>query len=1051
MTATINFDPIELSWHVSGKLKAEGYVRFPTGHPSGGFAYFGLDGGIYGALGARQGNATGGLIGWNILFDDVVHDGIDPDTGPINPRCRWRWEVSGPSYISGIYEGGFAAYQKLDDQWWLMSWACDCDYSISLSGLFDVKGEHLFIPEPCVLPDYCDPEQPRRYPWCPYQPDRDPCWLPPSELDIEYWLRDTASYSYTIGDASDSGIWSPTGDTTNASSIYLWLLADDDTDADPLKQPHSTKVVDATLTRTGLTTPNYEGLIYTNSPGDYDTRIEMRGNKIEAYVGGFGIRQEIVDSAGEVRVAYGNAVSYVDGSEIVEGLHAQIATGEYAPYWHPYEGLDYGRWDYSGPITANIGQTFPCEYRGYWQFITNAAGPYRIQGPNWIVPAYHGLRLVEKDGTKWRLHSAAEVITPGALGEPDFGGIEPNSYRDSRIDFAVPNAEWANAWKLTMPSTLRVLTFDALDWTAYNCNVTAVAGGIEVEVTGEGAYIQKIHDSRENSFQGARFCNFDFSVTGGDTVDLEVAGRQFQVSDSASEIDLLAPLNYSGADLTQSLVTSRLPERRSGELEVNPSWGWGVHVPGTVKISGLQEGKTYVINGFTLKRKSEPMIIIMPQASWKGNGESENDIEVWHEDPSMLYAGSGGTDTHPADTWYQRIGWVMVDGVVAGEIIGVKHIATDSEVLGRVWSIELPTTNQPKYMCYPPCESGWLSVSTDKDIVGVDGEDDFRLFIGWLKPGTYTGSNGSISISAQIRADRVYLPWAWPEMSIVGSKCYRGRALVRVVDSSGEYIPRNVQVQAGAGLNETDQVIQTNANGWAITPALNQLLGYTFTAQDAGTPLTGTTEGRNRLLSFITLKADMQALGDGNPISCCSSRMAGRVYRVDGRPTGCWLRIYDGGDAAYKDRQINDITDATAISLFCRQDLTAKLEQLVFIYDSAGSVYRITSVDEGKSWCEPVSIFTGKYPQAAYSPSELCEITAYLNETSGKVCVRRKLGDGTYGAEIEVCAAATDDHPAIVFQEAHKAGRWILFVRQANGSVSRYKSVDTGRTWALDE
>jgi hypothetical protein len=87
-------------------------------------------------------------------------------------------------------------------------------------------------------------------------------------------------------------------------------------------------------------------------------------------------------------------------------------------------------------------------------------------------------------------------------------------------------------------------------------------------------------------------------------------------------------------------------------------------------------------------------------------------------------------------------------------------------------------------------------------------------------------------------------------------------------------------------------------------------------------------------------------------------------------------------------------------------------------------------------------------PQIGYSALDNAEMVSYIR--NGYACVIRKLGDGAYGPEIQVAQAGTASIAAIAPIADSREHLWIMALSAADGTVSRYHSGDSGKTWSLD-
>jgi hypothetical protein len=228
-----------------------------------------------------------------------------------------------------------------------------------------------------------------------------------------------------------------------------------------------------------------------------------------------------------------------------------------------------------------------------------------------------------------------------------------------------------------------------------------------------------------------------------------------------------------------------------------------------------------------------------------------------------------------------------------------------------------------------------------------------------------------------------------------------------------------------------------------LSPAFAQSLPVAWEIVGSDPLISGTFDLRNRNLSVLTALGGL-GVGIAGAVATTFSKCTLRVYVARSQSNGLWIRIYNSNSTSYQERQAITSAPETSAGVAVIGN-----EELSIVYDLGCSVWRITSADEGKTWSEAVSITTGTYPQVAYSKRDLAEVVSYIDGTTAYV--KRKMGTAAWSSAIEVCTVAEGDVVTLTPIDSGSGGEWVLFVRQADEAIRRYKSLNSGGTWALDE
>lgn len=626
------------------------------------------------------------------------------------------------------------------------------------------------------------------------------------------------------------------------------------------------------------------------------------------------------------------------------------------------------------------------------------------------------------------LHGDAEITNLDALGEPNHDDLTPpDHYEDDRTPLAVPGLG------LTGAVTIEAASVDLVDfaavtgWTPTNCTLTAKNDGadyLEVVATGSGAKFSRDFSSEDVNCQGARFA--EVQVEGdADELTLTMATRTWTLDSDNTEIDLLAPTSGGATSAAQDYVSTLHPDDATPPATLDVGWGVGVYRLNTFELSGFANGKTYKLRKLRLIKKSAVdggfiEALIVEQSPWIDN---RGPAAGATDDMEFPFSGTNAT----ADNWRQRCGILVIDGVLAGEFPSIRFAKNKT---GGAYSYhEFCLDEDP---VYPAPTNGFFVVSVDTGDLPDDG-----LPVAMLSDGTSYTTGPSLSLGYTYLADAVYAPIGFGDLSRTLHKRYRGRPVIRVVPTDGNYQPVDVRIYSAT----VDVTRKTNSLGYLLGPAIN----YAETCHVVVGEDDSVVDLAQRYLSLFARKAEIGS-GEGAQIAVAKSAAAGATYVVMGRADDIVVKVYSFDTLAATDpRTIVDDPCEHGVGCCVVPD---KVESLVVVFDSSGSVLRTASVDQGRTWSEPVSIATGSYPQIGYAPADLTEMCSYIS--GGKVYVTRKCGPtATWGTPIEV--TESDDQPAPITPVAGKRGKWVMLVAKVDSTIRRYSSSDSGRTWALDE
>ncbi len=595
------------------------------------------------------------------------------------------------------------------------------------------------------------------------------------------------------------------------------------------------------------------------------------------------------------------------------------------------------------------------------------------------------------------------------LGEPYFPASNPPAtsdwFDDARCDIRVhhDNFKWADALAFDIASSISLVNLgEAASWTVEEgaANLTYVDGKLNVAVTDGPCTISRAVDGW---LTGARLLDVDYSGDDTNPVEIQLGSDSWEITPDDRIKDILAPKGRAGADNKQL------------DLANTGGWAAGLNHITSLKLKNLRESKTYRFGTVTGKR--------IPQAD---GGFTR--VEVCNEAfVGADQAENGGPDPYSGT----RALKLIVDGVVAGE-------AGQGVIGGASW--------------LSPGEHGLISMSFGTS----DGEwkDESECEAYDLETGLYTGY-ASLKIDAHYKASYVRYPVCMTiNPSFIIDKQLRGGIDVLMADPAGLPAASNFTLEhrhVTGGPLVSSKGYTTDGSGSSFIAGLSQPLYnlgniYTVKAKKTdGSWVSTDVETRNRNRTHVCLVGGFTQSAEA-PV-CVQSPRTGRLYLVYKKGTQIILRIYDYSANAYAfERTVIAESSATGLGIAY---VSGRNDEIAIYHDEGGTIKRLASTDEGRTWSSAVSIATGTHPQAAYSPSDMTEMCCYTN-ASNKICVKRKLGTGTWSAEIEVASVGANDTATLTPLLGGRTGDWVLFLT-SGGAIRRYKSLDTGRTWTLDE
>lgn len=760
------------------------------------------------------------------------------------------------------------------------SFHLECDYETYLAIQAMEQGINR-----CNCHDFVDDHWVRNYcgeQWCDWLingPDAGSITAQEGLIWLESDQDPTVYYSCSMGSDSQSGTYTKAGKYYNPGPMRAVIRGGGNIAS-------SDGTVDGVITsihfdRTGgsLATPSWEPADYYYT-GTSVKRIAILGNGYELYdhnsdaVSGWSGAINpgyMTDMCGSYHNFYSCTPQYVDslavtGADLRTNETLPGNTNGYSSWESGTLDLEYQGW-YELDLTGSAWFDGPNQYsnsQGSFCGIHDAAGG--------ILPGHDAWGYMRQIGHAW-------VENPGALGQPDFGctlgtppldehtGCDHNKYRDSRMlaKLNEPGVVW-NALNIALTGTSKLLFEFGGSTTSVASGISLSSSGMALNITGHTVGSDWIEYTLGDgtSWWGCRFLTFDgFSDNHDDShgpaFELVIDGRRWKVSESNPTIDLLAPDNYSGAGTSDSLIGTSSPQNTTETTNV--PWDLGIYKPTSIRLEKLNPAYTTItVRSLTWRKKSEAdggsmYVVVNQQAAWQGTGPGAHDPAS--DTFCTEYAGQSSRDFN-AQVWYQVMGQVFVDGMLAGEIVNNRYVLTPNRdcgvgagMTGSRWSYAFISNDDATWNVFP--RDGSLLTVTNPAAPSGTGDN----LVNYLDHGKSGGpGTTSVSLNAHIRLDRLFLPLSYDSYTLDLEKYYNGWAAVRVVAGDKSLTPRGLSVSSGVGGgSETRSYsLTTDKLGFAITGNLSQKWSANASCNLNDNLVTGSVPVRNRKLSILTLK-----------------------------------------------------------------------------------------------------------------------------------------------------------------------------------------------------
>lgn len=973
---------------------------------------------------------------WNDM-DYVVHDnklswnyeircGADPLADPVASGSVDMELPDWPALQHPIDGVGFYAFGNL-------AFEKSCPFSITVSAKLELKAG-LELTE-------CLGSYPNEI-WQCHTIDKDTCWLTGRRVFYAEVLDKSDSSAahlrcvingeivvdkdLALGDYNDEETWKSFFTNTDQVDAYVYATLIDDT-------RHTVGGASASLavTRTGNTSSDYGEHHWAWNNWELDTdggTVSAAIPAMQDLSTGITIVIALIDRCGPYTVSYGGRVTYVDGEPLI--ADCDIESNECVIGGDPPDGTceDYINWtDGDHPLIR---------YSGWWFLSASYLPPYEHRD----VKAFQLTGYDYPFNTGWFRGHGPITVSNGSLdelGEPRRNIGQYDAYADRRIPLSIGQT-WAgwDAIKVSTETSHRVVACgedETDDWTITHgwCSIQSDSGGayLQIVISSDGGTAQRDYTDGEN-MQGARFCEIELDGPDGE-IQAEISGRQWTISPGDSTIDLLCPhAEDDGADTsTQSLLPLLKPDDPEA-AESDCSWGWGVYRIGTFKLTGLREG-VYKLRGFTLKRMpvqdgGNVRIIAEPQAAWAEGRQSD----------SLTMPVTGD------ETYRQRVGLILIDGVVAGELVQIRY----SYDPRAGWDIEEETLDEAGWRCFPEPDNGFFMVSDAAE--GAKVPESWR-HVGqvWCDVNDYN----NVTAHARLMTDELIMPISGgPCNWLTIRKRFRGRTIIRVVDATRHYVKRKIRVYGGEDAHEVDETLMTNEVGVALSPAITQLDECHVEVLDSDPAITGSVTVRNRYLGLITLKAALAeepVVGEDTDIYIDQLTGEGMLAYTTADGNLCCQRTYDAG-ATYTDSvTLTNTVSPQRPCVILRPDWMWAWG----IMWSEGTDARLAwSVDGFKSF-DVGTIMTGvSNVRAAVHPMTSVMLVAGWSEDSGGIVAARSYDYGETLSTPVLVAEAPEQAFGLTFAPTGLQ-TWCITCRNEQGDVRTYWSNDDGITWMLAE
>lgn len=398
--------------------------------------------------------------------------------------------------------------------------------------------------------------------------------------------------------------------------------------------------------------------------------------------------------------------------------------------------------------SSGTAATLTQHYAGTWQagFVTD------IEYDEWTDNISHGGRE--------RTHSIqCEDLMDS--GEPDFysgpvdlteHGQNYAEFLDSSITLDCICAETESAMTITAPMSAEAFTFDdATGWTVTppaSATFAVVDDEVVVTVTDDCSISRTI----DATFKGVRYGQLEYESDDTTAKTVTLGDREYSVTPSTVRFDLLAPTNESGIDTTQTAwaVTA-------------PTWGWGLWGVDSFALAGLKSSNTYTLKRLNrVRRTGGTLQCILNDGAFVGAIPADSR----EGDAYSLYSKLVDTTTY----YYSRRGFVLVDGVVALELMDMEHVRSGG--IGYWSHNPVDITDYTKSLVPAP----------DDNHVTVTGMEDLELV--FLTDAAHSTTGETLTIPWKPRSTELKLPAEMNQNTIPFTKQFRGRGFVRAISGA---------------------------------------------------------------------------------------------------------------------------------------------------------------------------------------------------------------------------------------------------------------------------
>ncbi len=738
---------------------------------------------------------------------------------------------------------------------------------------------------------------------------------------------------------------------------------------------------------------------------------------------------------------------------------------------------------------------------------TGSTSDVIVYDGNWQLKMYEldgsimDTRSTETDasgsGASWARSNAAPAYIQVRLDNPeDYNTMARSVYNeyteqyetldDKRVQFLYPREETG------VSITVDALTeLDGLNdvgvagvggWTAVNCTLTAITGGLRITDASAGAYIYRsdfmLHDDIRNPkhWPGQRFCQLTATAVdaASQAIDIdhlvltvERTGGADTFSKSYTNLvsedttqctwDICKPDGAGAIDTSESYIDLAKPldtvctggnEIDGWVVESNElsalSDNWGIGAFDKVTISGFAAGNTYDLTTIGTKFESETY---------------DNVTYVQAECDKERDIGDTALNDDTADNWQNHV-WrhiiAVSNGRYAWEAPSVKVSKSPNYVVNNYSNYSLQDVFETAGNRWPVDDFGayGFSLTAAFDSGDWDATDEeytnervlfnkdtcpmwFCLTKGFSRAEHDNAHDGIIKVAPLY--DRVTLYPSWGDGT--GTTARTGYCTIKAL--------KRVRGRVNGILwNDTTFGIDTvDIDSAYSETATSDAQGYYRSGdhdRDANVDydnLIATISPYSRVWSRVCLTL----LPPGAVwLNACSSNQTGRAYVVYSLGQLIKVRIYDFGNKDYQDRTVNTTPPENSCGIAYTAGKNAGLS---VVYDISGAVYRRVSYNEGKTWGSAVSIATGTNPQVCYCEKSKTEVVTYYAGSSIYAIIKK--ADGDFGSPILI--AASDDAPAsIAVCPGTRDYKLVCDVVQS-GAIKRYVSTDDGNTWSLEE